>query len=73
MLATRLIERRLQISGILLLLGMLVEACCLAWKGPLAFLLFTGLSSMLFFSGMGFYLHMLVSAGSPHPDDRDAV
>jgi hypothetical protein len=32
-------ERRLQFSGILLILGLLVEALCLLWTRPRAFVL----------------------------------
>ena len=70
MLSSQRVERRLQISGIFLLLGLLIEALCLVGKGPIAFMLFTGLSSVLFLAGIGLYLHMLVSAGhSPRRDD----
>jgi len=33
-------ERRLQFSGVLLILGLLVEGLCLFWTRPLAFVLF---------------------------------
>ena len=55
------LERRLQLSGILLILGLLVEALCLAWKGPLAFLVFAGLGGLLFLAGIAAYLLSLVS------------
>jgi hypothetical protein len=57
------LERRLRLSGILLILGLLVEALCLAWKGPLAFLVFAGLGGLLFLAGMVVYLLSLVSVG----------
>ena len=55
------LERRLQLSGMLLILGLLVEALCLAWKGPLAFLVFAGLGGLLFLGGIVVYLLSLVS------------
>jgi len=55
------IERRLQISGLLIILGLLVEALCLAWRGPLAFLVFLGLGGLLLFAGIVFFLVSLVS------------
>ena len=61
------LERRLQISGVLIILGLLVEALCLAWRGPLAFLVFLGLSGLLLFAGIIVYLYSLVSI--PHPRD----
>jgi len=60
--ATRL-ERRLQLSGILLILGLLVEAACLLARGPIAFLVFVGLGGLLFAAGMLLYLYSLVSTG----------
>jgi len=73
MFSSHPIERRLQISGIFLLFGLLIEALCLLGRGPVAFMLFTGLSSVLFLVGIGLYLHMLVSAGhSPRGDDPGA-
>jgi hypothetical protein len=55
------VERRLQISGLLIILGLLVEALCLAWRGPLAFLVFLGLGGLLLFAGVVFFLVSLVS------------
>ncbi len=58
------IERRLQISGLLVILGLLVEALCLAWRGPLAFLVFLGVGGLLLFAGIIVFLFCLVS--TPH-------
>ena len=55
------IERRLQISSVLIILGLLVEALCLAWRGPLAFLVFLGLGGLLLFAGIVLFLFSLVS------------
>jgi hypothetical protein len=66
-LSTDPFERRLQISGVLIILGLLVEALCLAWRGPLAFLVFLGLGGPLLFAGIVVYLFSLVSI--PHPRD----
>ena len=55
------VERRLQISGVLIILGLLVEALCLAWRGPLAFLLFLGLGGLFLFAGIVLFLFSLVS------------
>lgn len=59
------LERRLQIAGVFLILGLLVEALCLVWKGPLAFLLFLGLGGFLLFAGIVIFLFSLVST-PPH-------
>jgi hypothetical protein len=59
------VERRLQISGVLIILGLLVEALCLAWRGPLAFLVFLGLGGLLMFAGIVLFLFSLVSTPQP--------
>jgi hypothetical protein len=58
-------ERRLQIAGVILILGLLVEALCLLWKGPLAFICFVGVGGILLFAGIVVYLYSLVSV-PPH-------
>jgi hypothetical protein len=61
MLSGNPLERRLQVAGVFLVLGLLVEALCLVWKGPLAFLLFLGVGGILLFAGIVVYLFSLVS------------
>jgi hypothetical protein len=58
------IERRLQISGILLISGLLIEAVCLFWARPLSFLTFISLGGALIFLGVVVYLLSLVPARS---------
>ncbi|HZE81007.1 MAG TPA: hypothetical protein VE604_08890 [Candidatus Polarisedimenticolia bacterium] len=62
MLSTDPLERKLQLSGIILILGLVVEAMCLLGHGPIAFMLFVGLGGVLFAIGILLYLHSLVSA-----------
>jgi hypothetical protein len=62
MLGAHPLERKLQISGISLILALLVEALCLLGHGPIAFLLFLGLGGVLFAAGVLLYLYSLVSA-----------
>jgi hypothetical protein len=73
MLRADVIQRRLQTSGVFLLCGLLVEVLCFLGKGPVAFLLFAGLSTVLFIAGIGFYLHMLVSAGASARDHNSGA
>ena len=54
------LERRLQASGIILILGLLAEAICLLGRGPIAFILFVGLGGLLFGIGILLYLYSLV-------------
>jgi len=59
-------DRKLQLSGILLILGLLVEALCLLGHGPIAFIIFACLGGILFAVGILLYLYSLVSAkGEP--------
>jgi hypothetical protein len=61
MLSANALERRLQVAGVFLILGLGVEALCLVWKGPLAFLVFLGLGGILLLAGIVVYLFSLVS------------
>jgi hypothetical protein len=61
MLSANSLERRLQLSGIFLILGLLVEALCLFWTRPIAFVLFLGVGGLLLALGILLYLFSLVS------------
>jgi len=61
MLSANPMERRLQFSGILLILGLLVEALCLLWTRPLAFVLFLGVGGLLLGLGILVFLFSLIS------------
>ncbi len=62
MLSTSPLERKLQLSGIILILGLVVESLCLLGHGPIAFMLFVGLGGVLFAVGIFLYLYSLVGA-----------
>lgn len=70
MLSEHPLERRLQFAAIVLLIGLVVEILCLLGKGPIAFLLFSGLCVVLFLAGILLYLQMLLSASSHHAQRR---
>ena len=55
------IERRLRVSGLLLILGLLTEAICLFWARPLSFVAFVSVGGVLLFLGVVVYLLSLVS------------
>jgi len=62
MLSTVPLERKLQLSGITLILGLVVEALCLLFgHGPIAFLFFVSLGGFLFAIGILLYLYSLLS------------
>jgi hypothetical protein len=64
MLSTNSLERKLQISGMLLIFGLVVEAVCLLGRGPIAFLVFIGLGGLAFVVAIVYYLLALVRSGS---------
>lgn len=69
MLSANRAERRVQVVGIVLVLGLVVEAICLLKNGPIAFLMFSGVCVLLFLAGILLYLQLLVSsAASQHGD-----
>jgi hypothetical protein len=57
------LEKRLRLSGMLLIFGLLVEAICLLWARPFAFILLVALGGLLCAAGIVVYLYSLVSAG----------
>lgn len=58
------IEKRIRMSGLLLIAGLLVELVTLHWSHPTAFLFFLLLGGLLMAAGIATYLLSLVSAES---------
>jgi len=56
------LEKRLQIAGTLLIAGLLIEALCMLWKSPLAFIFFVAIGGLLLGVGVAVYLVSLVSS-----------
>jgi hypothetical protein len=52
---------RLQITGTLLIVGLLIEATCLSSEKPIAFVLFVAIGGVFLFAGVTVYLFSLVS------------
>ncbi len=61
-LSAQPLEQRLRFAGILIILGLLIEAICVLWTRPIAFLVFVGFGGALFAAGILYYLYSLVSA-----------
>jgi hypothetical protein len=59
------IERLLQVSSVLIILGLLVEIASLLWFHPLAFVLFVFISASLTSVGILIYLASLVFVAKP--------
>jgi hypothetical protein len=68
MTAGNSLEQRLRLAGVLLILGLLVEAICLLWARPLAFILLVCGGGLLCAAGIIVYLYSLVSAGDATPE-----
>lgn len=65
--------RKLRISGIFVITGLLVEALCLAWSEPIAFVALVCIGGALIGAGVLFFLYSLVSAPAPPTDSSGAV
>jgi predicted membrane channel-forming protein YqfA (hemolysin III family) len=61
MLNVNRLEKRRQVAGVFIVLGLVIEALCLLWSTPIAFVIFVMLGGLLMFVGIVFYLSSLVS------------
>ncbi len=55
------LEKRRQVAGIFIVLGLVIEALCLIWSTPIAFVIFVAIGGLLMFVGIVLYLYSLVS------------
>ena len=55
------LERRLRLSGLLLILGLLTEVICLFWARPISFVVLIAVGGMLLFLGVALFLISIVS------------
>ena len=53
-------ERRIRTAGLLVALGLVLEAGSLLWHHPLSFVFFAATGPILILGGIGFYLLSLV-------------
>jgi hypothetical protein len=54
-------EKRIRFAGICLAIGLLIEALCLLWATPIAFVVFVAIGGLLMFIGIVVYLYAAVS------------
>jgi hypothetical protein len=54
-------EKRLRLSGVFVLLGLIVDVASLQWAHPTAFLVFAFIGAPLLFVGIVLFLYSLVS------------
>ena len=65
-------SRRLRISGTFVIIGLLIEALCLVWSKPIAFVVLVCIGGALIGIGVLFFLYSLIST-SPHPTNSSGV
>ncbi len=53
--------RRLQLSAVLVVLGLVVEAISLGWRHPTAFVVFVGVGGLFMAAGMLTFMWTIVS------------
>ena len=64
MLSTNAFDRKLQVSGVILIVGLVVEGLCLLSGSPIGFILFVGVGAFLIAIGILYYLYSLASTAS---------
>jgi hypothetical protein len=69
---TRL-EKRLRLSGALIILGLLIELVTLKWSHPTAFLVFLIVGGLFMFVGIVMYLLTLVSASDAPAQEKPST
>jgi hypothetical protein len=62
-------QRKLRLSGILLILGLVVEALSLCWNTASSFMSFVIVGGLLFLSGILLFLYSLVSLKTSAPNN----
>lgn len=62
------LAKRLRLAGMFLIAGLLVEAICLLWARPLAFILLVCGGGLLCAAGIVLYLYSLVSPAEASPE-----
>jgi hypothetical protein len=65
--------RRLRISGSFVIIGLLVEALCLVWSRPIAFVVLVCIGGALIGLGVLFFLYSLVTAPAHATDSSGAA
>jgi hypothetical protein len=66
MMSAHPLDKRRQLAAICLALGLLVEALCLIWATPIAFVVFLAFGGFLMFVGIVLYLSSLVVTVAHH-------
>ncbi|MGB2590877.1 MAG: hypothetical protein WBG02_09435 [Candidatus Acidiferrum sp.] len=67
------IDRWLRIAGSFVITGLLIEAICLSWSRPIAFVVLVVFGGALIGIGVLFFLYSLLSAAPHHTDSSGAA
>jgi hypothetical protein len=59
-------ERHIQVAGVLLIIGLVLEAICLLWARPISFVIFVAIGGLFLFAGVVVFLFSLVSTTRAH-------
>jgi len=60
MLSANHVEKLRQVAGVFIVLGLVIEALCLIWSTPIAFVIFVAFGGLLMFAGIVLFLYSLV-------------
>jgi predicted membrane channel-forming protein YqfA (hemolysin III family) len=60
MLSAEQLEKRRQVAGVFTVLGLVVEALCLIWSTPIAFVIFVAIGGFFMSVGIVLYLYSLI-------------
>ena len=60
MLGPNHLEKLRQLAGIFIVLGLVIEALCLIWSTPIAFVIFVAIGGLFMFLGIVLFLYSLV-------------
>ena len=66
-------SHRLRISGIFVIVGLLIEALCLVWSRPIAFVVLVCIGGALIGVGVLLFLYSLVSVATHATDSSGAM
>lgn len=69
---TNPIHSKLRLAGVLIILGLVVQALSLLWNHPLSFIAFVSLGGLLLGVGIILYLFTLVNIPATQPGERSA-
>jgi hypothetical protein len=60
------VEKRIRAAGIILIIGLVIEALCLLWGRPISFVIFVAVGGLFLFAGVVVFLFSLVSTPLAH-------